>query len=65
MKLEGFTSRPRHGVVFEVAESIRACGGPILDHQQFSNHLLRLSFEIRLLRVSWRSASYRNRVNEV
>jgi len=47
MKLEGFTTQSRHGVVFEVTEAIRACGGSILDHQQFSNHLLRLSIEIR------------------
>lgn len=47
MQLEGFTTQPRHGVVFEVKESILACGGFILDHQQFSNHLIRLSIEIR------------------
>ena len=46
VKLEGFTTRSRHGVVFEVTESILACGGVILDHQRFSNHLLRLSIEI-------------------
>ena len=47
MMLEGFTTRPRHGVVFEVTEFITANGGTISDHQQFSNHLLRLSIEIR------------------
>jgi len=51
VKLEGFTTRSRHGVVFEVTESIQACGGVILDHQQFSNQLLRLSIEIRRERL--------------
>jgi len=46
MKLEGFTTQSRHGVIFEVTESILACGGVILDHQRFSNQLLRLSIEI-------------------
>jgi hypothetical protein len=51
MKLEGFTTQSRHGVVFEVTESILACGGVILDHQQFSNQLLRFSIEIRRERL--------------
>ncbi len=51
MKLEGFTVHPRHGVVFEVTEAVSACGGAILDHQQFSNHLLRLSIEIQRERL--------------
>lgn len=46
LKLEGFTTRARHGVVFEVTESILGSGGVILDHQQFSNLVLRLSIEI-------------------
>ena len=51
VKLEGFTTQSRHGVIFEVTESILACGGVILDHQQFSNFLLRLSIEIRKERL--------------
>ncbi|MEE4270711.1 MAG: hypothetical protein V2I67_03495 [Thermoanaerobaculales bacterium] len=46
MQLEGFTARPRHRVVFEVTENIRASGGFVLDHQEFSNHILRLTVEI-------------------
>jgi hypothetical protein len=52
VKLEGFTTQSRHGVIFEVTESILARGGVILDHQQFSNQLLRLSIEIRRVRLS-------------
>ena len=51
MKLEGVTTRPRHGVVFEVMESVSKCGGAILDHQQYSNQLLRVSTEIRATRL--------------
>jgi len=51
MELEGFTSRPRHGVVFEVNECILNCHGAIVDTQQFSNHLLRLSSEIPVTRL--------------
>ena len=51
MNLEGFTKQPRHGVVFEVTESLLACGAVILDHQQFSNLLLRLSIEMRKERL--------------
>lgn len=34
-----------------MTESIRACGGAIQDHQQFSNQMLRLSIEIRRQRL--------------
>ena len=51
MKLEGITTRSRHGLIFEVMERILASGGVILDHQQFSSQLLRLSIEIRRERL--------------
>jgi hypothetical protein len=47
MKLEGFTTRLRHAVVFDTKEAIPASGGFTLDHQRFSNRLLRLTVEIR------------------
>jgi hypothetical protein len=52
MQLEAIATGPRHSVVFQVKENIDACGGAILDHKQFSNHLLRLSLEIRRGRLN-------------
>jgi len=51
IRLEGITGRPRHAAVFEIKERIDAAGGCVTDHQQFSNRLLRLTFEIAAERL--------------
>jgi hypothetical protein len=46
MQLEGFTRSARHAVIFELGKRLSACGASILDHQHFSNRVLRLSIEV-------------------
>jgi hypothetical protein len=46
VQIEGVTGKPRHALVFEVKEKIHECGGSVLDYQQFSNRLMRLTIEV-------------------
>jgi len=46
MQLEGWTRSARHAAVPAVRDAIDATGGSILDHQQFSNRVLRLTIEL-------------------